>query len=197
MSTAAFCAAEVKMYLVPFYTLFPELAWAETRSITLQRHPILPDDEYSVIEAYCTDPKCNCRRVMLNVIGLRQGNEYLAAISFGFDRRKPDAGPFLDPMNPQSKYAPALLRLVATEILSDPAYVARLERHYRKSKGARPQSPHQLLGNAGESQGAEDLSPQPARPNEGQRVARGRPRPQTQPNEGQRVARGRPRPPKR
>jgi hypothetical protein len=147
------------MYLVPFYQLFPEQAWAETRSITIQGHPSLPDDEYGLIEAYCTDLKCNCRRVMLNVIGRQQGSEYLAAISFGFDRRKKDAGPFLDPLNRQSKYAPALLALVATEVLADPAYVARLEAHYRQSKGAGVYSKRQ---------------PQPQ---EGGRVLRGRPKP--------------------
>jgi hypothetical protein len=145
------------MYLIPFYELFPEQAWAETRSITIQGHPLLPDDDYGLIEAYCTDPKCDCRRVMLNVIGRQQGPDYLAAISFGFDRNKEHAGPFLDPMNRQSHYAPALLDLVIREILTDPVYVARLESHYRQSKGARAQ-------------------PRPFQPNAGQRVLRGRPK---------------------
>jgi hypothetical protein len=148
---------ETNMHLVPFYELFPEQAWAETRSITIRGHPILPDDDYGLIEAYCPDPKCDCRRVMLNVIGRQQGPDYLAAISYGFDRKKQDAGPFLDPLNPQSQYAPALLDLAVTEILIDTAYVARLESHYRQSKGARPQ-------------------PRPSRPNASPRVLRGRPK---------------------
>jgi hypothetical protein len=38
----------------PFYERFPEIAWKETRSFTLLGDPILPDDEYGLIELYCT-----------------------------------------------------------------------------------------------------------------------------------------------
>ena len=89
------------MYLIPFVQLFPEQAMAETRTITTQGHPVLPDDEYALVESYCTDPACDCRRVMLNVLPRRQGKRgFLAAISFGFDRDEEMAGPFLDPLNP-------------------------------------------------------------------------------------------------
>jgi len=40
----------------------------------------------------------------------------------------------LDPLNPQSPFAPALLRLFQTVALQDKAYVQRLERHYRMFK---------------------------------------------------------------
>jgi hypothetical protein len=111
---------------------------------------------------------------MLNIIGRQQGGEYLAAISFGFDRRKPDAGPFLDPINPQSKYAPALLHLVATKVLSDPAYVARLERHYRKSKGARPQASGDPQWDTNQSEGERRQATREAQQNADQPVRRGR-----------------------
>lgn len=124
------------MYLVPFVALFPEQAIAETRVITTRGHPMLPDDSYALGEAYCTDPTCNCRRVMLNVLPKRQIEQgYLAAISFGFDRDGEMAGPFLDPLNRQSRYANVLLGLVK-QVLADPAYVARLESHYRQVKQA-------------------------------------------------------------
>ena len=51
------------------------------------------------------------------------------------------AGPFLDPLNPQSTYADTLLRLVE-EILEDPAYVTRLEAHYYQVKGAMADPSH-------------------------------------------------------
>jgi hypothetical protein len=40
------------------------------------------------------------------------------------------AGPFLDPLHAQAPYAPELLKLFTDMINSDPAYVARLHRHY-------------------------------------------------------------------
>ena len=43
------------------------------------------------------------------------------------------AGPALDPLNPQSQYAGALLRLFE-QAIKDHAYVERLQRHYRMFK---------------------------------------------------------------
>ena len=39
-------------------------------------------------------------------------------------------GPYLDPLNPQTMYSPALLNLFRF-ILQSPGYVKRLKRHYR------------------------------------------------------------------
>jgi hypothetical protein len=119
--------------LIPFVSLFPQQAMAETRVFIVRGDPLLPDDEYGLIEAYCDDPRCNCRRVMLNVAGRAQ-QAVLASISYAFDRDDEFAGPFLDPLNPQSGYAEALLELVEL-ILEDPAYLARLEAHYFQVKG--------------------------------------------------------------
>ncbi len=40
-------------------------------------------------------------------------------------------GPILNDGSPQSKYAPAFLRLVIEMVLSDLAYIERLKRHYQ------------------------------------------------------------------
>ena len=120
------------MFLIPFVTLFPEQAKTETRTLMTRNHPDLPDDNYGLIELYCSDPTCNCRRVMLNIHGERQG--HLATISYAFDRDDEMAGPFLDPLNPQSRFATTLLSLVR-QVLEDSAYVARLEAHYYQVKG--------------------------------------------------------------
>jgi hypothetical protein len=126
------------MGFIPFYKVEPELAEQETRTITMVRTgEDLPPGTYGLIESYCPDPACDCRRVMLNVAReehLERG--YVATISYGFDRDGEMAGPFLDPLNPQSEYSEALLRVVTTAALSDPQYVQRLERHYELVKRA-------------------------------------------------------------
>jgi len=66
----------------------------------------------------------------------KRPDHFLACISFGFDRDDEMAGPFLDPLNPQSRYAEQLFGLVEDVILSDSRYVARLERHYEMVKQA-------------------------------------------------------------
>jgi hypothetical protein len=126
-------ASSVTEYgLTPFVRLFPSQGVAESRVMTLHGHPVVPDDEYALMEWYCDDPKCDCRRVMLRVFG-RWQEATVASISFGFDRDHELAGPFLDPLNPQSEYAAALLELVEG-VLEDPAYVRRLKAHYAQVK---------------------------------------------------------------
>lgn len=84
------------MHLIPFVALFREQAIAETRTLSTRGDAVLPDDDYALAEAYCGDSQCDCRRVMLNILGRRQG--HVATISFGFDRDDDLAGPFLDPL---------------------------------------------------------------------------------------------------
>ncbi len=125
------------MSLVPFFRFFPELALAETRVLTIRNHNLLPDDEYALVEFYCPDPTCDCRRVILNVIARHvAGQDTLAAISFAFDRDAEFAGPSLDLPNLQTFYAEALLELVTSYLEREPVYVARLESHYRQVKQA-------------------------------------------------------------
>ena len=146
--------------MVPFVQLFPQQGTAETRVLTVHGSAVLPDDEYGLLESYCVDAGCHCRRVMINVAGRKQ-QTILASISYGFDRDGEDAGPFLDPLNPQSRYADILLGVVE-QVLADPSYVARLEAHYYQVKGAvadPAHSCHQVL-----AQPAVDRRLQPRRP---------------------------------
>lgn len=137
------------MFYAPFYERFPDLARTETRSVTIRGNPLLPDGEYGLIEAYCNEPGCDCRRVMFNIY-TPDSTEPLAVVAYGWASAafyarwfgKDDAaiirqmqGPILNPGSPQSELAPALLRLVQ-EVLRDKAYVARLKRHYELYKQA-------------------------------------------------------------
>lgn len=131
------------MHLIPFFAVDPELAARETRVMhTLVPQGKLPLGSYGLLEFYCPDPTCECRRVMLKVAEENDPDRFLAAISYGFDRDEEDAGPFLDPLNPQSRYAEDLLQLVEEIVLSDPRYVARLERHYYLVKEAASDPSH-------------------------------------------------------
>jgi hypothetical protein len=126
------------MYLELFHKYFPEVAEKETRFLSIDEGPGIPAGQYAFIEAYCTDPDCDCERVMLNVTEKDRG--VVATISYGFNPAKTrewfdGPNPFLDPLNPQSEYAEELLKLVQ-EIVLDEEYEERLKRHYRMVKEA-------------------------------------------------------------
>jgi hypothetical protein len=128
-----------------FHDRFPDLAERETRTLTVLDDPDLPLDTYALIELYCDEPGCDCRRVMFNIFADRR-KEFVAVIAYGWESTKfyrawagenePKVinelkGPILNLLSPQSELAPALLQKVENVILHDPLYIERLKRHYR------------------------------------------------------------------
>ena len=143
------------MAFTPLQDLLPELAYKEVRIITLvENYGEIPKDSYGLVEAYCDEINCDCRRVMLSVHPLKRGP--IAVIAYGWeskffyarwyhidmkkltsqDRRALNElkGPCLNSMSPQSKLAPYFLKLVTEYVLEDQAYVERLKRHYKLFK---------------------------------------------------------------
>ena len=131
----------------PFYERFPEIAEKETRTIIAINDPDLPDGEYGLVEAYCNEPNCDCRRVFFNVYWW-QKRKVVAVIAYGWESREyyiewfgnddpriiPDLqGPVLNLGSPQSKLAPKLLERIKY-VVQDESYVARIKRHYRMFK---------------------------------------------------------------
>ena len=121
------------MTMRPFHLLFPELADRECRTLRPMNHERLPSRRFLFLEAYCAEPRCDCRRVMLSVID--EGTRAIAAtINHAFEPPGPPHGDepqtFLDPLNPQSEVAGDLLAQFQSMITHDPTYQARLERHY-------------------------------------------------------------------
>jgi hypothetical protein len=133
-----------------FQELFPETALTETRTAKIPvGNSWLPADEYGLLEAYCDEEDCDCRRVFFNVIS-RKRNDLVAVVAYGWESEafytkwyggEPDneiellaiqemRGLVLNDASPQSELAPAILKLV-THLLTDPAYEARIKRHYR------------------------------------------------------------------
>ena len=155
--------------MTPFHTRFPDLAARETRCahVVTPGGP-LPLGEYAFVEFYCDDPRCDCRRVGLQVTTPQAPRMPLATINYGWESPEfytrwthgdAEAGneitqASLDPINRQSKYAHHLLKLFQEQFMTDPAYVARLARHYELFKGiqrqpAEPLPPASLSAPAG------------------------------------------------
>jgi hypothetical protein len=108
----------------------------------------LPAGDYGFLEHYCNDPQCDCRRVLLRVTSAEPPHTVLATINYGWEKSEfytrrmhgdKQAGQditaaSLDPLHSQSKYAGYLLTFFQQEMITDPAYVARLARHYKLFK---------------------------------------------------------------
>jgi hypothetical protein len=133
------------MPMTPFIERFPETGARETRSVTITNRQDLPDGEYGFVELYCNESGCDCRRVTIDVLRPETGwSKVWATIGYGWENldfyRKwgggtaSDAiemkGPYLDPLNPQTRYSPALLNLFRV-LLQSSDYVERLKGHYQ------------------------------------------------------------------
>jgi hypothetical protein len=140
------------MYYESFHARFPVIAEKETRTITAMNASGLPKGSFGLIEMYCGEPGCDCRRVFFDVYDW-VNRRSMAIIAYGwesdgfyakwykYDLPYPEMlqelkGPILNPGSPQSKYAPAFLAYVSEILDHDPEYVARLQHHYQMFKEA-------------------------------------------------------------
>lgn len=148
------------MAMIPLHTLLPDVAKRETREASLEGNVEIPDGDYGFVELYCDDVTCDCRRVLIMVFRGTSGAKPLVVINYGWespafhkswmrikDSGTNHAGAKLDPLNPQSQYAPYLLSLLFF-LLEDPVYADRLKRHYESFKRSLRQRPRggQLKG---------------------------------------------------
>jgi len=136
------------MPYVFFHEHFPEIAERETRTITIleQSSSGLPPGQYSLVEMYCDERGCDCRRVFFYVVSsLKKNKDVEAVIAYGWESpefyarwMRDDSprmieelqGPILNMGSPQSSLAPAILQIVKDIILQDKAYVERIKSHY-------------------------------------------------------------------
>lgn len=123
------------MPMTDFYRAFPKLAETELRNFFIAPGDgsDLPAGRYGLLEAYCDEKACDCRRVVIAVF-FEEEQDFVAHINLGFDSEDEMAGPFLDPLDPQGPHAEELLALFTAMINEDPAYLARLQRHYVQFK---------------------------------------------------------------
>lgn len=134
------------MSYAQFHMQFPKIAKCETRAITVL-DPVafnLPIATYSFHEMFCDEPGCDCRRVFFCVTSSLDG-QIKAVIAWGWENRDFYAkwigysnshdidalkGPVLNLASPQSKMAPAILKLFQNMLIQDKVYVERVKRHY-------------------------------------------------------------------
>jgi len=137
------------MPMALFSLLFPDVAQRETRTVTFSQDVEgIAAGTYGLLESYCDEPGCDCRRVFINVARADPPG-IVATIGFGWEseefyRRRFKSGPpesakfmagaHLESFVRQSAVAPLFLGIFNDMIRRDPAYVDRIARHYRMYK---------------------------------------------------------------
>src|ERR1700733_10014303 len=121
--------------LIAFHHFFPDLAEKENRAFWANGRGPFKDDPYQLVEFYCADPNCDCNRVVVAVAD-RQKPERgtLLSVGFAFNRKDPDARPYIYPLNPITKEGREFYPMIQNMLETDVEYVSRLKRHYKLVK---------------------------------------------------------------
>jgi len=121
--------------MLAFDQVFFDAARAESLAITLFKVDG-GSEQYLFRELYCDEPRCDCRRVELQVVWVEQ-HRVEATIHYAFERSRRRGEPqiFLDPLTSPSERSKALLAAFIRLIEQD-ANRERLHRHYAMFKQA-------------------------------------------------------------
>ncbi len=135
--------------MTPFHDRCPEADDGEMLVLHIKESGLsLPPGEYGFFEWYCDDPGCDCRRTVLRVISPQHPGRILATLNYGWEspafytewmHGDTEAGleitsACLDPINPQSELADALLDGFRDYVRRDACYPQQLQRHYELFK---------------------------------------------------------------
>lgn len=142
--------------MTPFQDRCPEVADSEMLVLHIKEPGLsLPPGEYGFFEWYCDDPGCDCRRAVLHVISPQHPGRILATLNCGWESEAfytewmhgdTEAGQeitsaCLDPINPQSELADALLDGFGDYVRRDAYYPQQLQRHYERFKSTPTTAP--------------------------------------------------------
>ena len=119
----------------------------QVRSVRIAGSPQLPDGEYSFLDLYCSDPDCDCRKTMIQVM---HNGKLVSIINYGWEPAgfyKKWMGSSADdnlfpPMNGASIDLSSPNRVDEAGILSlfhallNDLWVAKFKRHYKAVKAA-------------------------------------------------------------
>jgi len=117
----------------------------QVRSVRIAQSPQLPDGEYSFIDMYCSDPRCDCRKTMVQVM---HNGRVVSIVNYGWesavfykkwmgrsaeDNTFPSMnGASIDITSPNLVSEEGILGLF--NALLDDMWIAKFKRHYKEVK---------------------------------------------------------------
>jgi hypothetical protein len=139
-----------EMDFLPFFSRYRNIAEKETRTIKVTGNDLgVPRGEYLLLENYCTDKSCDCRKVMINVVEVNPARRILATIGYGWESvafytkwmhgdekiARSITGAYLELGGIQSQYAQHFLEIFKATLTDE--YVDTLKNHYQMFKKTR------------------------------------------------------------
>ncbi len=137
------------MDYIPFYSRYDDITVKETRTIKIMASDLgVPCGEYGLLENYCTDKNCDCRRTIIHVVESRPPHQIFATIGYGWETvefytkwmhgdeeiARTMTGAYLEIWGIQSSYAQQFFEIFKAVALTDDEYVSRIKRHYTMFK---------------------------------------------------------------
>ncbi len=117
----------------------------QVRTVRIEQSSQLPDGEYSFIDMYCSEAKCDCRKTMIKVL---HNEKFVSLINFGWesasfyekwmgsgtndDSFPSMSGANIDLSSPNLVSEEGILGLF--NALLDEMWVAKFKRHYKDVK---------------------------------------------------------------
>ncbi|MBI2390055.1 MAG: hypothetical protein HYV09_10740 [Deltaproteobacteria bacterium] len=134
------------MPFAPLASVLPDLAARETRALYTTNDDGTRGEGFAFTEMFCDEPRCDCRRVVFQVLSADDPDVLLATLTYGWepesfyrkwagfplgdDDIEELKGPAFMRFAPQSPEAERML-VHLRQLLADPGYVERVVRHYR------------------------------------------------------------------
>ncbi|MBI2137229.1 hypothetical protein HYU12_01780 [Candidatus Woesearchaeota archaeon] len=129
----------------PFFNRFSDIAENETRRLIIPEGKSLPAGSYDMVESFCNEKKCDCRRAFINV--LCNDETIIATIGFGWESVDfyekwahyksmvhDLKGPVLELGGVSTNYSKAALLFFKEIMMNDGVFLERLKRHYKMFK---------------------------------------------------------------
>ncbi len=119
------------MKIFPYVNLFGRESMAETRVLSIRGDEVLPDDEYVLLEAYCVDPRCDCKTGWITVLARRRE---VCVVVLHFRLFPEDNQMRIEFTGPVKAHAERVLEMVSEMLREDKHYFALVKSHYKNTK---------------------------------------------------------------
>lgn len=127
-----------------FHEFFREQAQREIIICHVPPGAVLPKGHYAFIESYCSNPGCDCKEVLIEIIAAPDNQRArldfalsavpLAVLKYAWKEPFSEQNPALESAAAEPRWPEAALKLFQDAVQTHPDYVMRFDEHYSLMK---------------------------------------------------------------